>query len=417
MTTRHPLTLACCILLAGSSVSIAADLVTLDGKTVKGDVLAVDGESLTYKGADGQPAKIPVKTLAEVRLGNKAIPLGTAPYDEIELTDGSLLKVAHEGVLLKKRAFTVAPVAAADGLAPPAVTLSADHVLYWVRKANTGTVRADWKLKVVEKRTKRDIIVLYNDTDGFQPTEGTVVGGSDDGTKLTFEDTGSTRSEPALSKVTGGLLFYNPLPAELPPTAGRVFDVFGNSLLATAVTIDDKSGKVTVKTVSGASVEYGSLAAVARMDFAQGNIKVLAELEPAVDAPAAVPGEPYQPFLTNKSREGSGLRVGGKPYTKGVWVAPETTLTYPLGGNYREFKAVVGIDDAVPVVTSKVTLVIELDGRKVVEETFENATKAKKKVLELNLNVKDVKELKITVGRESLFSGEGLNFADARLQK
>jgi hypothetical protein len=60
--------------------------------------------------------------------------------------------------------------------------------------------------------------------------------------------------------------------------------------------------------------------------------------------------------------------------------------------------------------------VIEADGRKLVEQTFENHPKTKKP-LELNLNVKDVKELKITVGRESLFSGEGLNFGDARLQK
>ena len=78
MTTRHPLALACCIFLAGSSVSLAADLVTLDGKTVQGTVLGVTGDSLTYKGADGQEAKLSVKALAEVRLGNKALPLGTA---------------------------------------------------------------------------------------------------------------------------------------------------------------------------------------------------------------------------------------------------------------------------------------------------------------------------------------------------
>ncbi len=416
MTSRHPLTLACCIFLAGSSVSLAADLVSLDGKTVKGDVLGVTGDSLVYKGADGQEAKLSVKTLAEVRLGNKALPLGTAPYDEIELTDGSVLKVAHEGTLVKARAFAVTPVVAAEGIAPPVVTLSADHMLYWVRKANTGTIRADWKLKIVETRGKRDQLVLFNDKDGFGPIEGTLVGGSPDGTELTFEDIATKRDKVTMAKITGGMLFYNPPPNILPPTAGRVFDVFGNTLLATTVAIDAK-GKVTVKTVSGASVEYDSLAAIARMDFAQGNVKYLAEVDPAVDAPAAIPGEPYQPFLLNKTREGNGLRVGGRPYQKGVWVSPETTLTFPLGGNYREFKALVGIDDAVPVVTSKVTLVIEVDGRKLVEETFDNATKAKKKVLELNLNVKDAKELKITVGRESLFSGEGLNFADARLQK
>lgn len=416
MSVRRLLPLACCVWLAGSSVSLAADVVTLDGKTVQGGVLAVDGESLTYKGPDGQPAKISVKALAEVNLGNKALPLGTAPYDEIELTDGSLLKVTNAGVQLKAQAFSVAPAAAADEVKPPAITLTRDHVLYWVRKANVGSIRADWKLKVVEKRQKRDILVLFNETDGFQPTEGTVLNGSADGSKLTFEATDGTRTDSPLGRITGGLVFYNPPPDVLPPTAGRVFDVFGNSLLATAVTIDEKSGKVTVKTVSGATVAYDSLAAIARMDFAQGNVKYLAEVEPAVDAPAAVAGEPYQPFLNNKSREGNGLRVGGKTYPKGVWVAPETTVKYPLKGDYREFKAVVGIDDAVPVLTSKVTLVIEADGRQLVTQVFENNPKTKKP-LELNLNVKDVKELKITVSRESLFSGEGLNFGDARLQK
>jgi len=397
-------------------VSLAADIVTLDGRTVQGDILAVDGDSLIYKGTDGEQAKIPVKTLAEVKLGNKALPLGVAAYDEIELTDGSLLKVANDSAQLKAQVFSVKMAATGEGIKPPVVTFTRDHVLYLVRKANTGTMRADWKLKVVEKKGKRDILVLYDDAAGFQPKEGTVLNGSEDGTKLTFEGTDGMRSDTVLTRITGGLVFYNPPPAVLARRSGRVFDVFGNSLLATSVGIDEKSGKVTVKTVSGATAVYDSLAAIARMDFAQGNVKYLAELEPAVDAPAAVPGEPSQPYLNNKAREGSGLRVGGKAYTKGVWVGPETTLTYPLGGNYREFKAVVGIDDAVPVVTSKVTLVVEVDGQKLLTQAFENNPKTKKP-LELNLNVKDAKELKITVSRESLFSGEGLNFADARLQK
>lgn len=416
MTTRHLLPLACCVWLAGSSVTLAADLVTLDGKTVQGDILAVDGESLTYKGADGQSNKIPVKTLAEVRLGSKPLPLGTAAYDEIELTDGSLLKVTNEGVRLKGQVFTVVAAATGEGVTPPTVTVTRDHILYWVRKANTGTIRQDWKLKMVEKRGKRDILVVYTEANGFDPREGTLIAGADDGTKLTFEGTDNSRTEVPLTRVTGGLVFYNPPPNILPPTAGRVFDVFGNSLLATTVAIDEKTSKVTVKTVSGGTVEYPSLASIVRMDFATGNVKYLAELEPSVEAPEAGPGEPFQPFLSNKTREGNGLRVGGKLFSKGVWVAPETTLKYPLGGNYREFKAVVGIDDAVPVVTSKVTLLVEADGRVLVEKTFEKTAKPAKP-LELNLNVKDVKELKIVVGRESLFSGEGLNFGDAKLQK
>jgi hypothetical protein len=358
-----------------------------------------------------------VKGLSEVNLGNKvAAPLPGEVYDEIELTDGSLLRVSNKGTSIKKLAFSVTPAAKAEGVEAPTVTLSYSQVYHWVRRANSGSVRADWKLKVVEKRGKRDLLVLYDDTAGFQPLEGSFAGGNADGTAITFEDTGGTSNEYTLGKVTGGLLFVQPPQAVLPPTAGRVFDVFGNNLLATSVAIDEKTGKVKVTTVSGAVIEYASLAAISRMDFAQGNVKYLAELDPAVDAPPPVPGEPHQPFLVGKSREGQGLRVGGKAYTKGVWVAPESTLKYNLNGNYREFKAVVGIDDAVPVATSKVTVVVEVDGQKLLTQTFEKTLK-ENKPLELNLNVKDAKELKITVEREALFSGEGLNFADARLQK
>ena len=417
MTTRYLLPLACCVWLAGSSLTVAADIVTLDGKTLQGVVIGVEGESLTYKGIDGMPVKVAVKGLAEVNLGNKVVqPLPGEVYDEIELTDGSVLRVAHDGTLVKKQAFAITPAVTVKDLAPPTVTVNYPHVYHWLRKANVGTRRDDWKLKVVEKRGKRDLLVLYDDTGGFQPSEGTFVAGTDDGGKLTFEDTEGSRADTPLGRITGGLLFVQPPQAVLPPTAGRVFDVYGNTLLATAVAIDEKTGKVKVTTVSGAVVEYPSLAAVSRFDFAQGNVKFLAELDPAVDAPPAEPGVPNQPFLVGKSRAGDGLRVGGKAYAKGVWVAPDSTLKYQLNGNYREFKAVVGVDDAVPVVTSKVTLVIEVDGQKVVTQTFEKTLK-ENKPLELNLNVKDAKELKISVEREGLFSGEGLNFADARLQK
>lgn len=418
MTTRHLLPLACCIFLAGSSLSVAADIVQLDGKTVQGTVVGVEGDSLLLKGGDGTPVKVSVKTLAEVNLGNKVVvPLPGEVFDEIELTDGSLLRVANAGTLIKKLAFTVTPAVSVKDVPPPTVALGYKHVFYWLRKANTGAVRADWKLKVVEKRGKQDLLVLYSEATGFEPLEGAFGAGTEDGTTIEFEDGGGKKPGGyPLTKITGGLLFAHPPEAVLPPTAGRVFDVFGNNLLATSVAIDEKTGKVTVKTVSGAVVEYASIAAISRMDFAQGNVKYLAELDPTVDAPPPVPNEPHQPFLVGKSRAGDGLRVGGKAYAKGVWVAPDSTLKYNLNGNYREFKAIVGIDDAVPVATSKVTLVVEVDGQKLVSQTFEKTLK-ENKPLELNLNVKDAKELKITVEREALFSGEGLNFADARLQK
>ena len=422
MTALRRLALACCASALGSSALVAADVIQLDNKPpLKGEVVGIDAASVKLKGADGKETLVPVKGLAEVKLGNAVVaPAPGTKYDEVELTDGTVLRVAHEGTTFKKgekeSLLAAAPAVTAGKAGEPKLSVPMSTVFYWLRNANGPGVRADWKLRVLEKRGKRDLLCFYDEAGGFTPTEGTVLGGNEDGSKVLFEDSGGKRNEVAPTKVTGGLVFVQPQAAVLPPTAGRVYDVFGNVLLATAVTIDDKDGKVKVLTVSGATAEYPSLAALVRVDFAQGNVKLLEELEAAIDAPPAEPGTPYQPLLIGGTRDGKGLRVGGKVFAKGVWVAPDTSLKYKLGGNYQAFKAVVGIDDAVPVVGSKVTLVVEVDGQKALAHTFDPSPKSKKP-LELNLNIKGAQELKITVEREALFSGEGLSFGDAKLQK
>ena len=59
-------------------------------------------------------------------------------------------------------------------------------------------------------------------------------------------------------------------------------------------------------------------------------------------------------------------------------------------------------------------LPIEADGRPLLTQTI---TRKADKPVAVNLNVKDVKVLKISVDRETLYSGASLNMADARLQK
>ncbi len=420
--------LACCASLVGSPALVAADVIQLDNKpTLKGDVVGIDATSVKLKDKEGKETLVPLKGLAEVKLGNPLVaPAPGVLYDEVELTDGSLLRTAHDGTLLKKGEKEPLLAAAAavkvEKAGEPKLTVPMSTVFYWLRNANAPGVRGDWKLRVVEKKGKRDQFVLYDKEAGFTPTEGTVLGGTektiDKEVKsfIQFEDSTGNRRDYPLERLNGGLLLIQPQQTVLPPTAGKVYDVFGNVLLATAVAIDDKNGKVKVTTVSGAVAEYDSLAALVRVDFAQGNVKLLEELEAAIDAPAAEPGTPYQPYLVGATRDGKGLRVGGKVYAKGLWVAPDTSLKYKLGGNYQAFKAVVGIDDALPVVPSKVTVVVEVDGQKVLSHTFDPSPKAKKP-LELNINIKGAQELKITVEREALFSGEGLSFGDAKLQK
>jgi hypothetical protein len=194
--------------------------------------------------------------------------------------------------------------------------------------------------------------------------------------------------------------------------------VFGNVFFATSVEVAGSGLKV--KTVAGAFVEYPALAAVARLDFGQGNVTYLSALDAVATYPPAEKDGPLGeqfPFAITYQKDrpigGGEIVLGGNKFAKGVSVPPDVTLVYKLDGTHREFKAVVGILDGVKPDDGALKVRIELDGRGVFDETV----RKKDKPRDLNLNVKDAKELKITVERVDLFSGNQINFADARLQK
>ena len=93
--------------------------------------------------------------------------------------------------------------------------------------------------------------------------------------------------------------------------------------------------------------------------------------------------------LKDTAGGGLPLKLDGTAYAKGLWVAPETTLTYKLGSDFREFKAIVGISESTEVASSGAKLVISADGR----ELFSGPITRKAKPKELVLEVKGVKEL------------------------
>ena len=263
-------------------------------------------------------------------------------------------------------------------------------------------------------RGKRDLFVIREKRDTgevLNQLEGTVLTGSADGDRIEFEQTSGERSDFALSRATGGIVFNQPPRAVVLPTVCKVIDTFGNVVIATSVEFAGSGLKV--KSVSGAMLEYKTLASVSKLDFSQGNLAYLSDLEPEVEAPKAVEGEPYFTYTKNKTAMGLPLRLDGKTYPKGLWIYPETTLKYRLGAEFKTFHVVLGIDETVQIATGAVKITIEADGRPL----FSQVVGRKDKALEKLFDVKEVKELKITVDRESLYTGSQINLGDARLQK
>ena len=123
----------------------SAELVTLDGKKTAGTLVAVDPQAVTFL-ADGSTdaTKVPVKQIAVIDLRNKvAAPNKGDKYEEIELTDGSALRI--KGAKIKGKAVEPEWRPGPAGMAPPVVNLPLGSVFWLMRDAEDPKARAEWK--------------------------------------------------------------------------------------------------------------------------------------------------------------------------------------------------------------------------------------------------------------------------------
>lgn len=385
-----------------------ADLTTLSGKKYSGDPIKFEAGILTIQ-VEGAPVAVPAKDLLMLDFGGKQ-PSTVGKYDEVTLTDGSMLRVS--GFKIKAKQFEPTLVAGPTGVPPPQAAVTLSKVFHVLRGADQPAVRMEW-VKLVASRGKRDLFVSRA-TDGvLSPLPGTVLEGSADGDAVTFEREDGQLTTLQLRRATGGIIFNQPPVGVVPPTLCKVVDTFGNILFAQSV--EFANGGLKVKTVHGAAMTYPNLTGLAKLDFSQGNIAYLSDLDPVVTAPKLIsePGEFQFTYLKDRSQRGGPIRLAGVTYPRGLWIYPETSLVYKLTSDYREFKTTVGIDDDTESLSSQVKVTIEGDGRVL----FSGLVTRKDKPKELVLDVKGVRELRIAVEQETRFAGNQVSLGEARLQK
>ncbi len=417
--TRHPV--AALVLLVGFvAIARADDLTTVGGKKLSGQLVAVDAEAVTFK-SGGSDVKVPAKEVLLIDLGNKvAAPAKDAKYHEVELTDGSVLRCAK--FVLKGKTLAVELLPGPAGVAAPALELPLTAVFSVCRNADDGKHRENWQA-MLRNRGKRDLYVIRQ-ADGLNFLQGTILEGNADGTELTFEKEDGTKDVLRVSRATGGLVFNQPAGGEPPATLCKVNDVFGNTLVAREIAVEN--GGVRVKTVSGVPVAYPAAAAVAQLDYAKGNVAYLSDLTPQVET--AGPGEADLkafPLLKGETRPAAYLRdrflgdnpaivLDGVTYPKGLCVSADTALTFPLNGDYREFRTVIGFADARHGNAAELKLTVEADGKVVATELF----KGKDKPKGLAIDVKGVRSLRVAVDRDYPSDAAAyLILADAKVQK
>src|SRR5262249_42939874 len=177
----------------------------------------------------------------------------------------------------------------------------------------------------------------------------------------------------------------------------KVIDSDGNELVAAAVGRTAKGYSIT--TVSGVKVDLDQ-AQVSKFDFAAGSVKYLSDLDPVGLEESGTDPEHYQ---RDKNLDKRPIQIFMDPaagkvetFPKGLTLKARTMITYELKGQYKTFRAVLGVDaDKENEAGSQVKVTVDDAAAGV--NLFKGTVKRGDKPVDLNLNVANVDRLKITV--------------------
>lgn len=188
-----------------------------------------------------------------------------------------------------------------------------------------------------------DVFLLTNG----DVVEGTVEAVSPDGAALQLA---AERGLPAryVPTATVAAVAFDPSLARVRKPKGpyyRVTTITGSRFGSTALTSDGATFAGTTLFGAKFRLPVGDVAAV---DVLQGKAVYLSDLKPKRAASEGYVGVEW-PWAADRTVKGLPLRLPGPDggwFDKGLGTHPRTTLVYDLGGKYRRFEALVGLDAA-----------------------------------------------------------------------
>jgi hypothetical protein len=400
-------------LIVFASVLPAGELRTLKGESVSGDLVSVDAKELVLtKGT--QRIVTPSDDVLHLDLAATVrIPNGTK-YIEVELIDGSLLRCSALGIKGKEAELTML-------LTGQMIKIPLASIANLLTDAQDPNNRKKWQDRLKERLRKRppptrDLLALVKDgvVNGL---DGTLGEGTEDGTGLNFTLSSGRKAPVALERIHG-LIFLRQHDPHQVTAVFKLIDSYEDLVLVSSVTTTETGLSVT--TPAGAKLDY-TFAQLAKLDYSKGRLTYLSDMTPTrlnkddKDKEGIVFFEKDQTTYEGRFVP---IRMNRVVYPKGLFIQATTEVEYDLGGDYREFKAIVGIDDYdTRGEDCPTTLVIEGDGKELLTMTVN--PKDKERVRPVTLNIKDMQKLKITVR-----SGGGVStvarqvtLADAKVSK
>jgi hypothetical protein len=391
---RYSPALACTFLAA---LAAADQVETIDAQTAAGQVVRIGPDGVVVR-ADAKDRTIGAGEVSQVSLGAVA---------DLMAQPGRAVLVTVAGDQLIAEGLSVSDgkvIFKTPGLGDVRLDLSAVRVIYLPEARQTPSAVREKLSELKASEGEQDALLVARDKDFF--TIGGVLKGVDAASVLFRWKDGDKKVDR--TKVQAIRLASM---KAAPAAAGFVQWRSGVQLAFHSLTLDEAAASAATVSLGPRTIPRNELGAVR---FRCDRVVELSSLKPAAVREHGFFDHVF-PHRVNRSVGGGPLRLGEKTYATGLGLHSFCELTYDLGGSYRRFVAVVGIDQAVRP-NGDAQLTILADG-KPVAGPMRLTGKDEPQTLRLTIEKAKTLVIRVEFGQDDLDVADHVDLALARLIK
>jgi hypothetical protein len=392
---------------------------TLEGTMLRGEVTNITDTKVSVKVDGKEEQKLDVAQVVQINF--KPLPGPSKdPYIAVELTDGTALRCKNFTIKKKDVSLTL--------LGGKELKVSLEMIQYILKDAHDANLAKQFKEKFLGKPHSTDLVIRKNNNDVLNGREGTFGDADEKGTTIEF----TTKVSGEMKKINAsfanlqGMMFSRTGPSGdvMKPALCKLYDTERNEIMVLSISKSETG--YAVGTPAGAKFDLGR-DLVARLDYSKGKLTFLSDLNPSEVKETSTDGavDHYRrdkPFTSETPgslklrivKEGAKEEV--KVFRKGLALHSRTELEYDLKGEYREFKAIIGIDASLDSAEPTVVKILG-DGKELYKFTLQPDVK-KQGAQDVTLSVKNVIKLRLIVqSAKFLDLGSQALLAEARVSK
>ncbi len=387
------------VCLAAGSLSADGVVETFDATQVAGSIRAITAESVSVKTTQ-ELRTIPRQNVSEILLDKSEDLMGQAGSIVVLTADEG--RIAAEDLSMEDGKITLKTELLGSLKAPiseiRAVLLS---------EANTSPERIMQRCRDMEATgSALDVMVVNQSGDKWISVEGVLL--SITGEKVGFRFQGKDRT---IDRDKVRALFIAKVKRDAPKIAGLLVGTDGSEVHFSTLQAD--ANEVTATFGRLAEDRKIKIDRVAEIRMQSDRVVNLSELKPEEVKEYGF-FETKFPHKIDQAVSGKPLQLDGRTFRRGLGLHSYAELTWDIGGEYKQFVAIAGIDDRVRP-NGDANLVIVGDGKELATHRLTGKDDPKA----VRVNLEGVKKLTVRVefGQDKLGVSDHVDLAVARLLK